>query len=36
VVRIAVSAGYISNRISGFLSRTKELRWHAEQRATKG
>jgi ribose/xylose/arabinose/galactoside ABC-type transport system permease subunit len=36
VIIIAVSAGDISNRISGFLSRRKELRWHAEQRATKG
>ena len=36
VVIIAVSAGDISNRISGFLSRRRELRWHAEQRATKG
>src|ERR1700740_329280 len=36
VVIIAVSAGDVSNRISGFLSRRKELRWHAEQRANKG
>src|SRR5258707_5416565 len=36
VVIIAVSAGDVSNRISGFLSRRRELRWHAEQRATKG
>ena len=36
VVIIAVSAGDISNRISGFLSRRRELRWHAEQRAKKG
>src|SRR6202008_3062134 len=35
VVIIAVSAGDVSNRISGFLSRRKELRWHAEQRAKK-
>src|SRR5258708_1068716 len=36
VVIIAVSAADVSNRISGFLSRRMELRWHAEQRATKG
>ena len=36
VVIIAVSAGDVSNRISGFLSRRRELRWHAEQRAKKG
>jgi ribose/xylose/arabinose/galactoside ABC-type transport system permease subunit len=36
VVIIAVSAGDVSNRISGYLSRRRELRWHAEQRATKG
>src|ERR1700756_5434611 len=36
VVIIAVSAGDVSARISGFISRRKELRWHAEQRAKKG
>jgi ribose/xylose/arabinose/galactoside ABC-type transport system permease subunit len=36
VVIIAVSAGDVSTRISGFLSRRKELRWRAEQRAAKG
>jgi len=36
VVIIAVSAGDVSARVSGFISRRKELRWHAEQRAAKG
>ncbi|MBV9274935.1 MAG: ABC transporter permease [Verrucomicrobia bacterium] len=36
VVIIAVSAGDVSTRISGFIQRRKELRWRAEQRATKG
>jgi ribose/xylose/arabinose/galactoside ABC-type transport system permease subunit len=36
VVIIAVSAGDVSTRVSGFISRRKELRWHAEQRAAKG
>jgi hypothetical protein len=35
VVIIAVSMGDVSARISGFMSRRKELRWRAEQRATK-
>jgi ribose/xylose/arabinose/galactoside ABC-type transport system permease subunit len=36
VIIIAVSAGDVSARISGFISRRKELRWRAEQRAAKG
>jgi len=36
VVIIAVSAGDVSARISEFMSRRKELRWRAEQRAVKG
>jgi ribose/xylose/arabinose/galactoside ABC-type transport system permease subunit len=35
VVIVAVSAGDVSARISGLMSRRKELRWRAEQRATK-
>jgi ribose/xylose/arabinose/galactoside ABC-type transport system permease subunit len=35
VVILAVCAGDISARVSGFMSRRKELRWRAEQRATK-
>ena len=36
VVIIAVSAGDVSARISGFMSRRKELRWAAAQRVAKG
>jgi ribose/xylose/arabinose/galactoside ABC-type transport system permease subunit len=36
VVIIAVSAGDVSTRISGFMSRRKELRWGAAQRVAKG
>jgi ribose/xylose/arabinose/galactoside ABC-type transport system permease subunit len=36
VVIIAVSAGDVSARISGFMSRRKELRWGAAQRVAKG
>jgi ribose/xylose/arabinose/galactoside ABC-type transport system permease subunit len=36
VVIIAVSAGDVSARISEFMSRRKELRWRADQRAVKG
>ena len=35
VVIIAVSAGDVSARISGFMSRRKELRWRAGQRVAK-
>jgi ribose/xylose/arabinose/galactoside ABC-type transport system permease subunit len=35
VVIIAVSAGDVSARISGFISRRKELRWRAGQRVAK-
>src|SRR5246127_647237 len=36
VVIIAVSAGGVSSRISWFILKREELRWHAEQRAKKG
>jgi ribose/xylose/arabinose/galactoside ABC-type transport system permease subunit len=36
VVIIAVSAGDVSTRISGFISRRRELRWRAEQQVAKG
>ncbi len=36
VVIIAVSAGDVSARISGFMSRRKELRWGVAQRVAKG
>jgi ribose/xylose/arabinose/galactoside ABC-type transport system permease subunit len=35
VVIIAVSAGDVSARISGFISRRKDLRWRAGQRVAK-
>jgi ribose/xylose/arabinose/galactoside ABC-type transport system permease subunit len=36
VVIIAVSAGDVSTRVSGFMSRRRELRWRAEQQVAKG